>query len=345
MDLSTSYLGLRLRSPLVASASPLTGDLDGLRRLQDAGAAAAVLPSLFEEQVTHELLELDRFLSTGRETQPEAAGYFPELDDYNTGPWSYLALAEKAKHAVQIPLIGSLNGSTPGGWVRHATRLEQTGVDAIELNVYDVATDPSVPAAELEARYLDLIAAVRAEVHVPLAVKVSPYFTAMANMAVRMVAAGADGLVLFNRFYQPDIDLDALAVRPRLVLSTSDELRLPLRWTAILYGRVDASLAVTSGVHTGEDAARALLAGADVAMMASALLQHGPERLAVIERQLVACLTERDLTSLPEIRGSLSQQGVPHPAAFERANYMRTLLSFAPGPPEVEMSGFPLDEI
>ncbi len=334
MDLRTRYLGLDLRSPLVASASPLTGDLDGLRRLEAAGAAAVVLPSLFEEQITHELVEIDRFLSVGLETQPEATAYSPELDDYNTGIWSYLALAEKASSSLRVPVIGSLNGVTPGGWVRHATRLQEAGVAAIELNVYDVATDPAVSGAELEARYLELVAAVRAAVQVPLAVKLSPFFTAVANVALRLVEAGADGLVLFNRFYQPDLDLDALAVRPRLVLSTSDELRLPLRWVAILHGRVRASLAVTTGVHTGEDAAKALLAGADVAMMASELLRHGPERLRVVEQELVDCLAEHDLTSLGEVRGSLSQRGVPDPAAFERANYMRTLLSYAPREPD-----------
>jgi dihydroorotate dehydrogenase (fumarate) len=334
MDLSTRYLGLHLRSPLVASASPLTGELDSLRQLQDAGAGAVVLPSLFEEQVTHELVELDRLFHTGAGTQPEAAAYFPELDDYNAGPWSYLALADKAKHALDIPVIASLNGTTPGGWVRHATRLQEVGVDAIELNLYDIATDPRVDAVELEARYLDLIAAVRDAVRVPLAVKLSPYFTAMANMAVRIVRAGADGLVLFNRFYQPDLDLQGLAVRPRLELSTSAELRLPLRWVAILYGRLPApvSLAVTSGVHTGADALKALLAGADVAMLASALLRHGPGHLRVVEQQLLACMADHELPALTTVRGSLSQQSVPDPAAFERANYLRTLLSYTPAP-------------
>jgi dihydroorotate dehydrogenase (fumarate) len=330
MDLRTRYLGLELRSPLVASASPLTGDLDGLRRLEQAGAGAVVLPSLFEEQITHELVETDRFFSVGLEAQPDAAAYLPELDDYNTGVWTYLALAEKASRAVAIPVIGSLNGVTTGGWVRHATRLEEAGVAAIELNLYDVAADPAVGGAELEARYLDLVAAVRAAVTIPLAVKLSPFFTAVANLALRLVDAGADGLVLFNRFYQPDLDLDALAVRPRLVLSTSEELRLPLRWTAILYGRVRASLAITTGVHTGQDAAKALLAGADVAMLASALLRHGPERLRGVERELVDCLTGLGLTSLATVRGRLSQRGVPDPAAYERANYLRTLLSHAP---------------
>jgi dihydroorotate dehydrogenase (fumarate) len=339
MDLRTSYLGLDLRSPLVASASPLTGDLDGLRRLEQAGAAAVVLPSLFEEQITHELVEIDRFFSVGLEPLPEATAYPAKLDDYNTGLWSYLALAEKASRTIGIPVIGSLNGVTTGGWVRHATRLEEAGVAAIELNLYDVATDPAVGGVELEARYLDVVAAVRAAVRVPVAVKLSPYFTAVANMAVRLVDAGADGLVLFNRFYQPDLDLDALDVRPRLVLSTSDELRLPLRWTAILYGRVRASLAVTTGVHTGKDAAKALLAGADVVMMASALLRGGPERLREVEHELVVCLAGRDLTALAEVRGRLSQLSAPDPTGYERAHYMRTLLSYAPPEPGRSAAG------
>jgi len=327
--LRTRYLGLELRSPLVASASPLTGELDGLRRLQDAGAAAAVLPSLFEEQLTHDQVELDRLLETTSEHVGEAQSYFPELEDYNTGPWSYLERIEQAKRAVAIPVIASLNGVTPGGWVRHAERMQDAGADALELNLYSVATDPRVGATELEARYLELVAAVRAAVTVPLAVKLSPFFTALANIAVRIVEAGADGLVLFNRFYQPDLDLDSLDVVPRLVLSTSEELRLPLRWIAILRGQVRASLAATTGVHTGLDAAKVLLAGADVAMMTSALLRHGPGHVRTVERELTQLLAERDHDSVAQLRGSMSRSSMPDPEGFERANYMRTLMSWS----------------
>ncbi|HYN16739.1 MAG TPA: dihydroorotate dehydrogenase-like protein, partial [Actinomycetes bacterium] len=242
MDLRTRYLGLELRSPLVASASPLTGEPDTLRRLQDAGAAAAVLPSLFEEQLTHDALELDALWTTTSEHYSEALSYFPDVQDVNLEARAYLERIQRAKQAVDIPVIASLNGVTPGGWVRHARKLQDAGADALELNLYTVAADPAVGAADLEARQLELVAAVRAAVTVPLAVKLGPFYTAMANMAVRVADAGADGLVLFNRFYQPDLDLDALEVVPRLVLSTSDELRLPLRWIAILYGQVDASL-------------------------------------------------------------------------------------------------------
>jgi dihydroorotate dehydrogenase (fumarate) len=328
-DLRTSYLGLQLRSPLMASASPLTGELDGLRRLQDAGAAAAVLPSQFEEQLTHDQVELDRLLETTAEHVGEAQSYFPQLEDYNTGPWSYLHLIERAKRAVAMPVIASLNGVTPGGWVRHARRMQDAGADALELNLYTVAADPRVGAAELEARYLELVASVRAAVTVPLAVKLSPFFTAFANLAVRIVEAGADGLVLFNRFYQPDLDLDALQVVPRLVLSTSQELRLPLRWIAILRGHVRASLAATTGIHTGMDAAKALLAGADVVMMTSALLRHGPEHVRTVEQELAAVMAERDYDSVAQARGSMSLSSMPDPAAFERANYMRTLMSWS----------------
>jgi len=327
--LRTRYLGLELRSPLVASASPLTGELDGLRRLQDAGAAAAVLPSLFEEQLTHDQVELDRLLETTSEHVGEAQSYFPELEDYNTGPFAYLQRIEQAKRAVAIPVIASLNGVTPGGWVRHAERMQDAGADALELNLYSVATDPRVGATELEARYLELVAAVRAAVTVPLAVKLSPFFTALANIAVRIVEAGADGLVLFNRFYQPDLDLDSLDVVPRLVLSTSEELRLPLRWIAILRGQVRASLAATTGVHTGLDAAKVLLAGADVAMMTSALLRHGPGHVRTVERELTELLAERDHDSVAQLRGSMSRSSMPDPEGFERANYMRTLMSWS----------------
>jgi dihydroorotate dehydrogenase (fumarate) len=329
VDLRTNYPGLELRSPLVASPSRLTGELDGLKRLEAAGMGAVVLPSLFEEQITHDQLELDRLLETTSEHYGEATSYFPDLADYNTGPWSYLDHVEQAKRAVAVPVIASLNGVTPGGWVGHAKRIRDAGADAIELNLYTVATDPRVGAAELEARYLDLIGEVRAAVSIPLAVKLSPFFTALANFAVRVEEAGADGLVLFNRFYQPDLDIDTLDVVPRLVLSSSEELRLPLRWIAVLYGRVRASLAATTGVHTGLDAAKVLLAGADVAMMTSALLRNGPEHVRLVETELRAVLAERDYDSVAQLRGSMSRDAMPDPAGFERANYMRTLMSWS----------------
>jgi dihydroorotate dehydrogenase (fumarate) len=329
VDLRSSYLGLELGSPLVASPSPLTGELEGLVRLEGAGIGAVVLPSLFEEQLTHDQLELDRLLETTSEHTGEALSYFPELEDYNTGPWSYLDLISQAKRALSVPVIASLNGITPGGWVGHAKRMRDAGADAIELNLYSVASDPRVGAAELEGRYLDLVADVRAAVTIPLAVKLSPFFTALANFAVRLDGAGVDGLVLFNRFYQPDLDLDSRDVIPRLVLSTSEELRLPLRWIAILFGRVGVSLAATTGVHTGLDAAKVLLAGANVAMMTSALLRHGPEHVAVVERELRAVMVEHEYDSVAQLRGSMSHDAMADPAGFERANYVRTLMSWS----------------
>lgn len=328
-DLGTRYLGLDLRSPLAASASPLTGTLDGLRRLEDAGAAAVVLPSLFEEQLTHEALEIDRILATGAESFPEALSYFPEMRDYNTGPDRYLELVARAKEALAIPVIPSLNGVTPGGWVHHATLLEEAGADAIELNVYLVATDPEVSGAEVERRYLEVVGSVRAAVRIPLAVKVGPFFSSIPAMAREMVAAGADGLVLFNRFYQPDLDLETLDVVPHLVLSGSDELRLPLRWIAILHGNVGCSLAATTGVHTAEDALKVLLAGADVAMTTSALLRHGPDHLRRVQASMAEWLDDHEYDSVAQLRGSVSRRAAADPAAYERANYLRTLASYS----------------
>jgi dihydroorotate dehydrogenase (fumarate) len=328
-DLRSGYLGLELRGPLVASASPLTGQLETLRRLEAAGAAAVVLPSLFEEQVTHDQLEVERVLETGAESFPEALSYFPELEDYNTGPDAYLRLIERAKAALSVPVIASLNGRTTGGWLKHARLIEEAGADALELNVYRIAADPGVSGAEIERDYVELVAAVREAIALPLAVKIGPFFSALANAAVALADAGADGLVLFNRFYQPDLDLETLDVRPHLVLSTSAELRLPLRWIAILHGRVTASLAATTGIHTAEDAAKALLAGADVAMMTSALLQNGPEHLATVESELSRWLDEHEYESLDQLRGSVSRDAATDPEAFERANYMRELVSYS----------------
>jgi len=328
IDLATTYLGLDLRSPLVASPGPLTGSPDSLLRLEEAGVAAVVLPSLFEEQITHESLDLHSLLESTGESFPEAVSYFPDLDDYNAGPRTYLEYLEAAKDALSIPVIASLNGSSDGGWVRYGRSMQEAGADAIELNVYFLATDPDVGSADVEARYLDLVSSVRQAVSIPVAVKVGPYFSAMASMARRLVEAGADGLVLFNRFYQPDIDVETLEVVPRLVLSSSDELRLPLRWIAILYGRIRASLAATTGVHTGRDVAKLLLAGADVAMMTSALLHHGPEHVAKVEAELVEWMAGLECASIAEVRGSLSQLSVPNPEAFERANYMQMLTTY-----------------
>ena len=327
-DLSTRYLGLELRSPLVASAGPLTGSLESLLRLEEAGAAAVVMPSLFEEQITHDALDLHALLEVTTGTFAEALTYFPDPDEYVTGPRAQLEFIEAAKDTLRIPVIASLNGSSDGGWVRYGRSMQEAGADAIELNIYFLSTDPGASSADVEARYLDLVASVREAVSIPLAVKVGPFFSAMANMAHRLVGAGADGLVLFNRFYQPDFDVEALEVVPRLVLSSSDELRLPLRWIAILSGRVAASLAATTGVHTGEDVAKLLLAGADVAMMTSALLQHGPGHVADVEHELVAWMARRGYASVEEFRGSMGQRSVPNPEAFERANYTHMLTRY-----------------
>jgi len=327
--LDTQYLGLALKSPLVASASPLTGRLDSLQRLEAAGAAAVVLPSLFEEELVHASREIDRLLSYGTESFAEATTYLPDLADYDTGPDRHLEFVSEAKAALDIPVIASLNGTSLGGWVRYARQLVQAGADAVELNLYSVVADPEATAADVEQQLVDLVGAVRADLAVPLAVKIGPWFTAPANLAARLATAGADGLVLFNRFYQPDIDLEELEVEPHLVLSSSTELRLPLHWIAILRGRIACSLAASTGVHTWEDAVKLLLAGADVVCSTSALLHHGPEHLRVIEAGLVAWMDEREYDSVAQLRGSMSQQNVPDPTAYERANYVKELRSYS----------------
>jgi len=328
VDLSTTYLGLQLRSPLVASSGPLTARIDTLRALEQAGIAAVVLPSLFEEQVDHEDMQADRLADLGSFSNPEATSYFPDLVDYESVADRYLRHLEEAKEVLSIPVVASLNGVTPGGWVRYARLLERAGADAIELNLYGVAADMDVSGRTVEDDQVELVALVNASLSIPLAVKIGPYYSALAHQAARFTEAGADGLVLFNRFYQPDIDPKTRQVVPALALSSSAELRLPLRWTAILSGRVEASLAVTTGVHTGADVARCLLAGADVAMMTSALVANGPEHVATVESQLVAWADESGFESVAQLRGSVSQRHVADPSAFERANYMAALTGF-----------------
>jgi dihydroorotate dehydrogenase (fumarate) len=327
VDLRTRYLGLDLANPIVASASPLTGSLDSLQRLEAAGVAAVVLPSLFEEQIEHDEMAAHKLMLYGAEISAEAQGFFPEVA-YETGPDQYLQLIEAAKKSLRVPVIPSLNGHTPGGWTRYARRFEEAGADAIELNVYFLAADLEDTSSAVERRYVDLVAAVKSEVKVPVAVKVSPYFSAMANMAARLAGAGASGLVLFNRFLQPDILLEELEVAPHLVLSTSDELRLALRWIAILHGRVAASLAATGGAHTPDDVLKVLLAGADCVMLASSLLRGGPAHVTRLLRGVESWMKARDYASVAQMKGSLSQRACPDPEAFERANYMKALKSY-----------------
>lgn len=327
-DLRTRYLGLELRNPIVAAASPMTASIDSLKRLEDAGVAAVVLPSLFEEQIEHEQMAAHNLMLTGAELSPEARGFFPEMQKYNTGSDNYLKLIGDAKKALSVPVMASLNGFTPGGWTHIAKQFEQAGADAIELNIYFLATDLEDTSIEVEKRYIDLVASVSNMVAIPVAVKVSPYFSAMANMAARLALAGASGLVLFNRFVQPDILLDELEVAPHLVLSSSDELRLALRWVAILRGRIRASLAATGGAHTPDDVLKLLLAGADCVMIASSLLRQGPAHVATLVGGVEKWISEREYDSLEQMKGSLSQQACPDPAAFERTNYMKALTSY-----------------
>jgi dihydroorotate dehydrogenase (fumarate) len=327
-DLTTIYLGLPLRSPLVASAGPLTGDPTMWQRIEEAGAGAIVLPSLFEEEIEQEAESRAFAEDFGTDMFGEALSYLPDLNIPDVGPARHLAFVEKARGKVSIPVIASLNGTSPGGWVRYAKHLADAGADAIELNLYDVVVDPAVSSAEVESRYVELVEEVRAEITIPLAVKLSPWFTALGNLAVRLQAAGADGLVLFNRLYQPDIDLETLTVVPRLALSTPTESRLPLHWIANLHRVVDISLAATTGAHDGADAMKLLLAGADVVMTTSALLRHGPEHLRVMERFMRDWMSEREYDSVAELRGSMSRRNVPDPQVYERANYYQVLHSY-----------------
>ncbi len=331
MDLRTPYLGLDLKNPLVASPSPLARDLANIRRLEDAGAAAVVLHSLFEEEINQESHALDRYLSDGTESYAEAMTYFPEAPSYKAiGPDSYLEHIFRAKQAVDIPIIASLNGVSSGGWIRYAREMEGAGADALELNIYYVPTRIDLSSAEVEQIYIDLVHDVRASIKIPIAVKLSPYFSSTANMMHRLSDAGANGLVLFNRFYQPDLDLENLEVVPNLILSKSEEMRLPLRWIAILYGRLAADLALTTGVHTAQDALKAVAAGANVAMMTSEILLNGIGRFTDILAEMKLWLEEREYLSIRELHGSLSQINVAAPAAFERANYLQIVRSYTP---------------
>jgi dihydroorotate dehydrogenase (fumarate) len=329
-DLTSSYLGLTLRTPVVASPGPVTGDPDQWRRLDDAGVGAIVLPSLFEEEIEYESWWVSDLLEEGQDVFAEAADYLPEFEDYAIGPDRFLDLVARAKREVSVPVIASLNGTTDGGWVRYASHLVEAGADAIELNVYDVVTDPAVTGAQVEQRVVDLVRAVRAEVPVPIAVKIGPWFSALANMATRLADAGADGLVLFNRLYQPDIDLDGPSVRPKLTLSMPGNVRQSVAWIGILSGQVPLSLAASGGVDHPEDVVRLILAGADATMTTAALLRHGPEHVATLTAGLATWLAERGYESVAQAKGSVSLSKAAEPEAYQRANYYQTLHSWGP---------------
>jgi dihydroorotate dehydrogenase (fumarate) len=332
MDTRTTYLGMTLRSPIVPSASPLSESVSNIRQMEDAGAGAVVLHSLFEEQLARTSLELDHFLAFGTDSHGEALSYFPEHDTYHVGPETYLEHIRQAVEAVDIPVIASLNGVSAGGWTGFAKQIEQAGAAALELNAYFIPTDPELSGEEVERIYLEVVRDVCEEVDIPVAVKLNPFFSSLPHMAKRLVDAGASGLVLFNRFYQPDLDLASLSVIPRVHLSSSEELRLPLRWIAILYGRLEADLALTSGVHTYEDAIKGLMAGANITMVASELLKNGIGRISEMHDAMVGWFTEHGYESVSQCIGSMSQQHVAEPAAFERANYLKVLQSWSPDP-------------
>jgi len=328
VDLTSTYLGLKLKNPLVASASPLSQKLETAVQLGESGVAAIVMYSLFEEQIIRESLKLQEDLTRGTDQFAEALTYIPEVGAYSIGPDTYLKHLSRVKQAVNVPVIGSLNGVSTGGWIEYAQKIEQAGADALELNLYYLATDPDLTSSELEDMYVTLVKDIRKRVEFPLAVKLSPFYTALPNFARRLVQAGANGIVLFNRFYQPDFDLEELEVVPHLVLSNSDELRLPLRWIAILYGRVQADFALTTGVHNAQDVLKSIMAGASAVMTASELLHNGIQRVPQILSDVQAWLEEHEYESVNQMRGSMSQKAVAEPAAFERANYMKVLSSY-----------------
>jgi dihydroorotate dehydrogenase (fumarate) len=327
IDLKTNYLGLQLRTPLVASASPLSQEIDSIRHLEDAGASAVVLYSLFEEQLRQESIELEQHLAEGTDSFAEASSFFPQPDEFRLGPEGYLNHIHRAKKAVSVPIIASLNGTSVGGWTQYAKLIEQAGADALECNIYSIAADPELTSSQIEQQYLDILRAVKSVVKIPVAVKLSPFFSNMANMAKRLDEAGADALVLFNRFYQPDINLDELEIQPSVLLSTPQALRLPLTWIGILYGRIRPNLAATSGVHGPEDVVKLLMVGADVTMLCSTLLRNGIDHLGNIEAGLLEWMEKHEYESVRQMKGSMSQIRCPNPSAFERAQYMKAVKS------------------
>jgi len=330
IDLKTTYLGLDLKNPLVASPSPLCEEISNIRQMEDAGAAAVVLHSLFEEQIALESSQLDNSLEAGAESFAESLSYFPDMTSYNLGPEGYLEHVRKAKAAVDIPVIASLNGVSAEGWIKYAKKIEEAGADALELNIYYLPADPDVPAAEVEEVYYDLVTEVKRRLRIPLAVKIGPYFSSMGNAAQRLDESGADALVLFNRFYQPDFDLENLEVVPNLILSTPHELLLRLHWVAIIYGHIRADLALTGGVYTAEDVLKSMMAGARVAMMTSALLRYGIQHLEMVRRDLAEWMEKHEYDSIHQMQGSMARKSVADPSAFGRANYMKILSSYAP---------------
>jgi dihydroorotate dehydrogenase (fumarate) len=332
-NLSTTYLGLKLNSPIVVSAGPLCKDLGNIKKMEDAGAGAIVLHSLFEEQINIESNELDQYLSQGSEVGAEASNMFPDMGNYNMGPDAYLEHIRKAKAAVKVPVIASLNGMTNGGWIRYAKLMEEAGADALELNIYYLPTDPNVTGAQIEEMTCELVSNVNSTVRIPLAVKLSPFYSSIANVAKNLDKAGADALVLFNRFYQPDFDLEALEVVPTLMLSRSNEIKLRLHWAAILFGKINADIAITGGVHTAEDVVKSMMAGARVAMTTSALLENGIGYLKPLTADLTKWLEEHEYASIEQMQGSMSHKNVAHPSVFERANYMKVLSSYTAGVP------------
>jgi dihydroorotate dehydrogenase (fumarate) len=328
MDLRTKYMGMTLKSPLVVAASPLSRTLDGIKKIEDAGASAFVMYSIFEEQIEYEQKELYYHTTTGTEAFAESTSYFPNIEEYNLGPQEYLNHIRKAKESVSIPVIASLNGKTVGGWTGFAKQMQNAGADGIELNIYNIPTNMNMTGSEVENEYIEILKAVKSAVSIPVALKLSPFFSNFANMAKRFDDAGADALVLFNRFYQPDINLDELEVQPHIILSNPTDLRLPMRWIAILKGKLIADIAATRGIHYGEDVIKMLLVGANVTMLCSALLRYGIDHIKDVEEEVIEWMEEHDYESVTQLQGSMSQMNVADPSSFERAQYMRALNNY-----------------